>query len=89
MNKTFDLINVFEDDREPCCNFTYKGKQFSLWWTNVKLLYAMEYTDSPSAQELLAPLALALNEITETGASGIHLKDGMGFIQNKFHKRQD
>jgi len=64
----FNLVRIFEDDHELCCNFEYKNLQFSLWWSTVKYVAAFQYTDSPTAQEILAKIAEVLDTMIERGA---------------------
>jgi hypothetical protein len=65
--KKFQLVSVFEDDHENCCNFTYDGKKFSLWWTNTEAIGAFEYDDSPRAQAVLKPISEVLEMMIEAG----------------------
>ena len=58
--KKFQLVNVFEDDHESCCNLTYDGKKFSLWWAAVEAIAAFEYDDSARAQAILKPISEVL-----------------------------
>jgi hypothetical protein len=58
--KKFQLVNVFEDDHESCCNFTYDGRKFSLWWAAVAAIAAFEYDDSARAQAILKPISEVL-----------------------------
>lgn len=57
----FTLINIFEDDHEPCINFTYRDKNFGLWWTNALAIGAFEYSDSSKAVAVLEALAEVLD----------------------------
>jgi hypothetical protein len=65
--KKFQLVNVFEDDHESCCNFTYDGKKFSLWWAAVEAIAAFEYDDSARAQAILKPISEVLDKMIESG----------------------
>ena len=58
--KKFQLVNVFEDDHESCCNFTYNEKKFSLWWAAIEAIAAFEYDDSARAQAILKPISEVL-----------------------------
>jgi len=57
----FTLSNIFEDDREICCNFTYKGEKFSLWWGDPKAIASFEYENSDRAQTILKPISEVLD----------------------------
>jgi len=61
MTPQFKLVNVFQDDHESCCNFTYNEKKFSLWWAAVEAIAAFEYDDSPRAQAILKPISVVLD----------------------------
>lgn len=65
--KKFQLVNVFEDDHESCCNLTYDGKKFSLWWAAVEAIAAFEYDDSARAQAILKPISEVLDKMIESG----------------------
>lgn len=65
--KKFQLVNVFEDDHESCCNLTYDGKKFSLWWAAVEAIAAFEYDDSARAQAILKPISKVLDKMIESG----------------------
>ena len=67
MNKLFQLVSVFEDDHENCCNFTYKGQKFSLWWAAIEAIAAFEYDDSPRAQAILQPISKVLDIMLAAG----------------------
>ena len=67
MKKTFQLISVFEDDHESCCNFTYNEKKFSLWWAAIEAIAAFEYDDSARAQAILKPISEVLDKMIEEG----------------------
>jgi hypothetical protein len=63
MNDNFNLKGIFEDDGEICCNFTYKGKKFSLWWSSLQAVGAFAYEDSVKAQAILQPLSKLLDKM--------------------------
>jgi hypothetical protein len=63
----FKLVNVFQDDHESCCNFTYHEKKFSLWWAAVEAIAAFEYDDSPRAQAILKPMSEVLDRMIKEG----------------------
>jgi hypothetical protein len=63
----FKLVRIFEDDHELCCIFEYKNQRFSLWWSTVKYVAAFQYTDSPTAQEILTKIAEVLDTMIERG----------------------
>lgn len=63
----FTLSNIFEDDHEICCNFTYKGEKFSLWWGSVKAIAAFEYEDSIRAQPILESISKVVDKMVSTG----------------------
>jgi len=65
--KKFQLISVFEDDHESCCNFTYGGKKFSLWWASIEAIGAFEYDDSARAQAILKPISEVIEKMLVTG----------------------
>ena len=67
--KKFQLVSVFEDDHESCCNFTYNGKKFSLWWAAIEAIAAFEYDDSPRAQAILQPISKVLDLMLAAGES--------------------
>ena len=67
--KKFQLVSVFEDDHENCCNFTYKGKKFSLWWAAIEAIAAFEYDDSSRAQAILQPISKVLDLMLAAGES--------------------
>ena len=67
MTPQFKLVNVFQDDHESCCNFTYKGMKFSLWWAAFEAIAAFEYDDSPRAQAILKPVSEILDKMIESG----------------------
>lgn len=74
--KKFQLINVFEDDHESCCNFTYMGKKFSLWWASLEAIAAFEYDDSARAQAILNPISEVLDKMIESGEELQGASDG-------------
>ena len=63
MNNTFNLKEIFEDDGEVCCNFTYNKKKFSLWWASLQAVGAFAYEDSVKAQAILQPLSKVLDQM--------------------------
>ena len=67
MKKTFQLVSVFEDDHESCCNFTYNEKKFSLWWAAIEAIAAFEYDDSARAQTILNPISGILDTMIKEG----------------------
>lgn len=67
MTPQFKLVNVFQDDHESCCNFTYNEKKFSLWWASVEAIAAFEYDDSPRAQAILKPISEVLDRMIIEG----------------------
>jgi hypothetical protein len=67
MTPQFKLVNVFQDDHESCCNFTYNEKKFSLWWAAVEAIAAFEYDDSPRAQAILKPISEVLDMMIAKG----------------------
>ena len=67
MTPQFKLVNVFQDDHESCCNFTYNEKKFSLWWAAVEAIAAFEYDDSPRAQAILKPMSEVLDRMIKEG----------------------
>ena len=69
--KKFQLVNVFEDDHENCCNFTYNEKKFSLWWAAVEAIAAFEYDDSPRAQAILKPISEVLDRMIKEGEAEV------------------
>jgi len=76
MNKKFQLISVFEDDHESCCNFTYGGEKFSLWWASIEAIAAFEYDDSLRAQAILQPISKVLDIMIADGKARQGETDG-------------
>lgn len=67
--ETYQLNNVFIDDHETCCNFSYKGNKFSLWWTFPEAIAAFSYRETPQAQEILQPMSLVLDRMIEANGN--------------------
>jgi len=57
------LVNIFQDDHLPCCDFIYNGEEFSLWWTEPKTVGAFEYPDSSKASSILKHLKKVLDKM--------------------------
>ena len=62
----FNLVHIFQDDHDPCINFTYRDKNFGLWWTNASVIGAFEYRECSKAVAILDALAEVLDVMIDT-----------------------